>query len=137
MTSRAVRFGLVCLLSLAGCKRLATGAKEHFAKEYSCPEGRVEVIPRSDLKYSAYFPPRAAETPPDEVKRDPERLARWRADREGAHKAQMADLDGRLDMFQARGCDHEVFMGCAHASAGDGVDTSSVVCFIPPLGKKK
>ena len=127
----------ILLVGLLGCKRLSTGARESFAKEYSCPEDRVVVTERSSLRYSSFFEPFDPGTPPDEVARDPGRLAKWNADKRADHEETMSGIDGDLTVFQVTGCDHEVFMGCGHSSTEDGgLDSGSVSCFTPPLGRR-
>lgn len=136
----ALRIALLLgtLLALAGCKRLGTGARETFAREYSCPEARVAVTERSDLRYSAFLESPRPGTPAPEVAADPERLARWTSDRQEEHSALMRDLDTSLTVYRVTGCDHEVFMGCAHVEDSEGyMDLSRVNCFTPPLGKKR
>ncbi|MBM4369332.1 MAG: hypothetical protein FJ102_24175 [Deltaproteobacteria bacterium] len=93
------------LLALADCKRLGTGAREDFAREYSCPEARVAVTERSDLRYSAFSPPPSPGTPAPEVAADPERLAKWTSDQQEEHSALMRDLDRAVTMYQVTGCD--------------------------------
>ncbi|WP_437967985.1 hypothetical protein WMF04_01225 [Sorangium sp. So ce260] len=123
---------LSVMLSSAGCKRLKTGAREDFAERYSCPEGRVEVLERDDVKWSTVVlggGPR--EAPPAEVKDDPERLAKWNADRAEQDAETRKTLDD-LDVFQVRGCGHDELVACAHPSSGDGMATHEVVCFKAP-----
>ncbi|MGK3995561.1 hypothetical protein [Sorangium sp. So ce1024] len=124
------------ILSSAGCKRLKTGAREDFAKRHSCPEDRVEVIERDDVKWSTVvFGAGPQETPPDEVKSDPGRLAKWNADRAAKDAEMRATLDD-LDVFQVRGCGHDELVACAHPADGDGVATHRVVCFQGPQRAK-
>jgi hypothetical protein len=123
---------ILVMLSGAGCKRLKTGAGEDFAKRYSCPEDRVEVRERTDVKWSTVvLGGRAREAPPAEVKDDPERLAKWNADRADKDAETRKRLDD-LDVFQVSGCGHDELVACAHPADGDGVATDRVVCFQGP-----
>ncbi|MDC0684952.1 MULTISPECIES: hypothetical protein [Sorangium] len=123
---------VLVVLSSAGCKRLKTGAREDFAERYSCPEDRVEVRERDDVKWSTVVlgdAPR--EAPPAEVKNDPGRLAKWHADRAEQDAETRETLDD-LDVFQVRGCGHDELVACSHPADGDGVATDRVVCFQGP-----
>ncbi len=119
----------VLIFSTVGCKGLETGAKEHFGEKFSCPEDRVEVRARPDLKWSkVVFGDRPQEGPPDEVKKDPGRLAKWHED----HKDDNATLD-RLDVFEAKGCGHELIMACYHPGDSEGrMETNRVACTDAP-----
>jgi hypothetical protein len=137
---RLLALGLLLAAALppAGCKRLATGARETFARDYSCPEDRVEVIERSDIGYSSLFALPSAGKPAPEVAADPERLAKWRRDQEEEHATRARDFDRSMTVYQVTGCDHEVFMGCQHRTELDGAkDLSRVNCFTPEGGKKR
>lgn len=129
-------FTLTMMFGLGSCKPLATGAQEHFAKEFSCPLNRVEVTKRSDLRISNYFPKLPTGEPPSEVAADPERLAKWIVD-QASHS--LGAIDENMDVYRVVGCDHEVIMGCAHPQSHDGVgaDYSTATCITPPLGKLK
>ena len=118
-----------CLLAMAvgaaGCKSLKTGATEHFARDYSCPEDRVVAKERSDIAGSSLFagPPTGA--PPAEVKSDPGRLAKWQADRAKEQKT-MSDVYDSFTVFEVSGCDHEAFYACIHpAKVNGGADPVS------------
>ncbi|WP_437977625.1 hypothetical protein WMF11_12400 [Sorangium sp. So ce295] len=122
----------MAMLSSAGCKRLKTGAGEDFAKRYSCPEDRVEVRARTDVKWgTVVLGGRSPEAPPAEVKDDPGRLAKWNADRAEKDAETRKRLDD-LDVFQVIGCGHDELVACAHPADGDGVATDRVVCFQGP-----
>ena len=128
---------VVCLalslpLVLASCKGLDSGAREEFAKKYSCPESRVAVKAREDLKYGdLILGTSTTKTPPDEVKRDPERLAKWEADQRKENQESRENLN-RLSVYEVTGCDHRAFLGCAHPSTGDGVQLGEVNCWEIP-----
>ncbi|WP_437276519.1 hypothetical protein WME90_35475 [Sorangium sp. So ce375] len=120
------------VLSSTGCKRLKTGAREDFAERYSCPEERVEVRERTDVKWSTVvLGAGTQEAPPAEVKDDPARLAKWNADRTEKDAETRKSLDN-LDVFQVSGCGHDELVACAHPRDGEGVATDRVVCFQGP-----
>jgi len=131
---RAALLGLALVAVTGGCKRLKTGAQEHFAVTFSCPDDRVVVEGRDDLHYGDLVIARQqAEAPPTEVQRDPGRLARWTSDQREKRETTRRDLNSRLDMFEVRGCDHRALLGCAHPGTDDGnVDTGVVNCFEAP-----
>jgi hypothetical protein len=105
-------------LFLAGCQGLESGAKEQFGSKYSCPADRVTAKQRSDLRGSQVLGTRSTpRDPPDEVKRDPARLAKWNADRE-KERSSIESLYDSDDVFEVSGCDHTVFMGCHHPRQG-------------------
>lgn len=114
-----------------GCKPLKTGAKEQFAKEHSCPEERVEVRARTDLRWSVVVGvPGSESSPPAEVQKDPERLAKWRKDRAEEQRKTRARLDD-VDVFEARGCGHSQLLGCWHPGNEEGhMQTNEVSCQI-------
>ncbi|WP_148314293.1 hypothetical protein [Sorangium cellulosum] len=136
-----VRLSFLMLLAVVfsiGCKRLKTGAREEFGRKHSCPEDRITVRSRDDVKWGAIvLAKRPAEAPPDEVKNDPGRLAKWQKDRAEEDAATRESLD-ELDVFEVKGCGHEVFMACAHpgGGAGEGVATDEVVCWEQPTTKR-
>src|SRR5690349_10774430 len=102
MINGSLRVGLVLAagaLSLAGCKKLTTGAREEFAKKYSCPLDRVGVRLREDLRYGDLVVEEPDDPPPEEVKRDPARLAKFKADRARQLSAARASLND-LDVFE-------------------------------------
>jgi hypothetical protein len=121
---------LFALLATISCKRLATGAREEFAKKYSCPENRVAVTERSDLHYGDLVVQAQTEEPPEDVKKDPERLAKFKKDKADEKSELKNNLNSNLDMFAVKGCDHDVLMGCGHATDSDGSSQlNRVVCF--------
>ena len=123
----------VSLAILPGCKRLKTGAQEHFSTQYSCPAEGVTVQARDDLRYGDLLLARqASESPSAEVSADPERLAKWTQDQRDRQDELRHNLNG-LDMFEVRGCDHRVLFGCGHPGNGHGgPDTLSVNCWEIP-----
>lgn len=124
---------LVVVITSVGCKRLETGAREEFGKKYSCPEERVDVRARSDLHYGDLIQAGASKpSPPPEVVKDPERLAKWESDKR-AEDAALRERLNRHEVFEAKGCDHVAFLGCGHPEGEEGVVTSQVDCWeIPP-----
>lgn len=124
---------MALIVLVGGCKRLRTGAREEFGKIYSCPEERVEVRARDDLKYGdIILSGRATKTPPDEVRADPGRLAKWQSDRRAEDETLRDSLNER-DVFEVKGCDHVSFFGCYHPDAEHGVATDVATCLeIPP-----
>ena len=126
-TAFLMRAALMAPLAMAGCKSSETGARETFAREFSCPEDRVEVRARKDLSFGDFMPGKKQE-PPAEVKADPDRLAKWNADR----KKGRSGFDN-FDMVEAKGCGHEQIYGCKHPAADrGGIKTSEVACVKPP-----
>ena len=122
------RLSVIALLPLAlvACKKLKTGAAEKFAEDYTCPESRIEVTPRTDLSASqvlGWAKPKAEE-PPDEVKNDPERYALWKDEQAKKHAKDDAIYDG-YEVFEAKGCDHDVIYACCHAAQSTGGHSGS------------
>jgi hypothetical protein len=112
--------GLLLVLGLLtpACKALKTGAREEFAKKFSCPDDRVEVVERKDLlAYDVLYGDRdeLAKAPPEEVAADPERLAKWKADHQASDDTNRNFYNG-FTVFEVSGCDHEVLMACHHPS---------------------
>lgn len=135
MSPRAAVVAFVLMVAaLGGCKRLKTGAREEFSKQYACPLERVEVIARGDLRYGDLLPKAAEAEPPDEVKRDPGRLAKWKQDRADERKELRSTLDS-IDVFQARGCGHDTLYGCWHPGNSEGnAQADEVSCSEPRPG---
>jgi hypothetical protein len=122
-------FIALILLSLAACKSNKSGAREHFAKKFSCPEDRVTIVERSDMKWGSIILDGQQPEPPAEIKADPGRLAKWQKDKADEQKESRATLDA-LDVFEGNGCNHSALMGCGHASDSEGgCDPSHVVCW--------
>ncbi len=92
-----------------------------FGKKYSCPDDRVSVKERPDLDpVKTLAPDRdfSLGTPPDEVRADPGRYAKWKADRE-ADVASARQRYSQDRMFEVSGCGHTDLEGChAHKGAG-------------------
>ena len=117
-------------LSATACKQLTSGAREDFAARYSCPEDRVEVKARADLQPAqalgkANEPPA---TPPDEVKRDPGRYAKWQRDQADRREAKLATYSG-YEVIEASGCGHTDILVCHHPGGSKGGSrTAEVKC---------
>ena len=120
------------LVAGVGCKRLKTGAREEFGRKYTCPEERIEVRARDDVTYGdLVLRSQTRETPPDEVKNDPGRRAKWEHDQKKKRDDFKDSLDG-LDVFEVRGCGHTVLLGCGHPGDSEGVSLSEVSCSEAP-----
>ena len=120
------------LLSLAAtaCKQLTSGAREDFAARYSCPEDRVEVKERSDLQpvQALGKANEVPATPPDEVKRDPARYAKWQQDQADRRESKLARYIG-YEVIEVNGCGHTDILVCHHPSGSKGgTRTAEVVC---------
>ncbi len=108
----------ICAITVTGCKGVATGAKEHFSKDFSCPEDRVEVRERPDLHPSDGKTP---ETPSKEIAADPARLKMWQAAQDSAR----ASTDSNDTIIEARGCGHEKLQACHRHNK----DANYIMCF--------
>lgn len=121
--------GVLTALACFGCRRLLTGAREQFGTTYSCPEDRVAVKSRDDLKWGALvFGGRSKEEPPAEVANDPGRLAKWQSDQEEKSTKSQDSLNDKVDVYQVTGCGHDVLMGCWHSGGGRGGGSPRVSC---------
>jgi hypothetical protein len=110
-----------------------TRAREEFARAYSCPEDRVVIKPRPDVRWSTVlFPQLGKSAPPPEVAADPERLAKWKKDQSDAD-ARTAESFDSYDVFEGSGCDHDVLLGCKRPAKSNGVNR--ILCQIEPLPK--
>jgi hypothetical protein len=108
-----------CLL-VAGCQSHEGAAREEFARQYSCPADRVTVKRRADIRWSTVMWEDPSEEPPEEVAKDPERLAKWRADQKEMYAPLIASLD-EYEVFEADGCKHTMLVGCKRpAKSADG-----------------
>jgi hypothetical protein len=86
-------------------------AKKAFAQSFTCPDDRVELRQRSDIKGSMFN----THTPPsDEVKADPARYAIWQKQQDEADR--FADSGGNYGVFffDVRGCGHQVLYKCSN-----------------------
>jgi hypothetical protein len=121
---------LLLALTTTACKQLTSGAREDFAARYSCPEDRVEVKPRADLQPAQALGKmnEAPATPPDEVKRDPGRYAKWQQDQADRREAKLATYIG-YEVMEASGCGHTEILVCHHPGGSKGgTRTADVTC---------
>ena len=105
------------VLLLAGCKSKEQGAREHFSKDLTCPEDRVEVRERADVKASAWM---RVETPPADVAADPERLKMWQA-KQDERRSYEESSDA---IFEAKGCGAQKLYACHRHNK----DPSYIMC---------
>jgi hypothetical protein len=91
--------------------------RTNFSQAITCPEGRIEVSPRTDLAaeevpwaLGGSYPPSAAD-PPADVAADPERLRLWR-DRREASERDAREQRAKLRVYVASGCGTTVFYLC-------------------------
>lgn len=98
-------FTLLGAIAGSGCKKVTQGAKEHFAKDFTCPIDRVEVRPRKDLRPSDF---EKRPRPSKEIAADPERLALWQAEQ----KKSLEWMDNHDEIIEANGCGHEALYAC-------------------------
>ena len=102
-------FVLVVLLS-AGCQGRKGAARDEFVKEQSCPASSVIVTSRKgDPDAIAHFHTPSKQTPPEEVAKDPARLAQWNMDHDPTEEGRRAE---RMDIYEARGCGHVTLYEC-------------------------
>ena len=104
---------LIAAVCLVACRSDETIARDLFAARFTCPNERITVAPRKDLR--AVDLAIRPEDPPKDIAADPGRLALWQ--QEQARRA--ADYDGK-SVMQARGCDHEVFYICGQLRVSVG-----------------
>ncbi len=108
----------IAVVTIAGCRSKEQGAREHFSKDVTCPEDRVEVKARTDLHPSDWLEKR---TPPADIASDPGRLSMW--------QAQQADLRSRADtqddIFEASGCGTQKLYACHRHNK----DLNYIMCF--------
>ncbi len=113
--------GALLLLASTGCPSLKGAAKEDFSTEFTCPEDRVQVLERKDLRASEKLFGMAASEPPEEVRADPARLTLWR-EREADRVRQ---ANSNYTMFEANGCGHQAIYACARGVDTNGSDVAS------------
>jgi hypothetical protein len=93
---------------------LAKEIRQDFAKKFSCPEDRVEVKVRADIDPVKALAPNKEfpmGTPPDEVKADPGRYEKWKADRQQQLEIERYRYTQNT-MFEVTGCQHTQILGC-------------------------
>lgn len=100
------------VLSLAGCGRLAEGARQYFIAKYTCPAERVTLAKMRDVKATEIFAADwHANTPPDEVRNDPGRLAQWKAGEDERCKNWEWWINSSR-LFKLSGCGHSLILAC-------------------------
>ena len=129
------------LVLVAGCgKSLETGARESFAREYSCPEERVSVRARPDVEAAEILLRAAPQDPPAAVSEDPARLAKWEQDRADA-QAKQHDGFARFEVFEVSGCDTTQLVACHHPpmpnTRGKSKRLDEVVCLQSRSGDER
>lgn len=90
----------------SACKSKEEGAREAFAAKFTCPQSRIEVRPRPDVKRSTTLP---TSKPPAEVQADPDRLKMWQDKEDRARES----IDESCEMFEARGCAEQTLLCCS------------------------
>ena len=128
-------FGALLPASLSGCKRLSTGAREDFARRFSCPAERIDVKRRAELRAQDVVGvgQRPEVPPPNEVKKDPGRYAEWKKQEAIARQLQGAQY-ADYEVFEATGCGHTTVLACHHPRTPDqrGDYPTLVSCEAPP-----
>ncbi len=109
---------LVTTLVLSACKSKEQGARESFSKDFTCPEDRVEVRARPDVKRSDLD---KREEPPADIKADPGRLELWQSRKDEERKKS----DDGCEMFEARGCGKQTLLCCSRPAKRQ----DRVMCF--------
>jgi hypothetical protein len=120
---------------------LSDGIRKNFATKYSCPEARVVVKERSDLdpfKTLSQGEDFSLGNAPDEVRADPGRYAKWKADRE-QFVAREKQQYTQNTMFEVSGCNHTEILGChptRDAARPWILHTTIPECISPPAAHK-
>jgi hypothetical protein len=115
---------LICVLAIAGCKKLADGAREEFSQQYTCPPERVEVRAREELDiYDVEHRAQSTEQPPAEVAADPGRLAMWRKERTDRVEKERRYQKSYHHLFEVRGCAHATVYNCTRPGSGSSPGT--------------
>lgn len=109
----AVALPAASVLALIGCRTDETIAREMFGGRFSCPEDRITVTPRKDLR--AVDVAFRAKPAPSDVAADPARLALWNKDQE----REAADF-AKLTVVEVKGCEHDLLFACGnlHVTVG-------------------
>jgi hypothetical protein len=119
MHSAYIPVALLFTLAAFGCKgqaTQATHASEAFQTKYACPKDRVTIKERPDLDPAEVLALEKPKVPPDDVKGDAERLAKWNADQEKRMKEARA-MFSAYSLFEVSGCGHDAIFGCARDEA--------------------
>jgi hypothetical protein len=126
-------FVLVAVGCNSSSNGMATTAKEKFGKTYSCPLERVDVKERKDVDPAMLFNPPSKAGPPDEVKKDPARLAKWQADQKADWEKVASGYRRSYTVYEMNGCDHHLFFACTNADNAGQAGGTTVVCQERPL----
>ncbi len=113
--------GPLFVMWLIGHTTLKSGAKTFFASKFSCPEDRVVVTLRDDVRYGELVFARrvkTAEEPPAEVAADPGRMDKWNSDLSAARESTMREYEGHR-VFDLHGCNHAAAFACWHPVVED------------------
>ena len=86
------------LLALAACATTHGRAESYFSEKLSCPTSTIAI--------GSVVPPLPA-VPPDDVARDPARLAVWTSTRDHQRTRQ-----SRFDWYALTGCGHQMIVRC-------------------------
>lgn len=112
------------VLGGGACPSLERGAKEQFSTDLTCPEDRIEVRRRPELKPYDVAHPRPPE-PPADVRSDPGRLAMWQKNQEDTR-----DTQNRHKVLEARGCGQSRLYICdtyaTHSSTQSPIGCSEI-----------
>jgi hypothetical protein len=103
--------GALVLSGAAGCFSLGEQARKAFAEEFACPLARVTLAEQHGRPY-------VASPPPEEIVRDPDRLAVWRQ-----QVAQLSTTMADRTYYVTRGCGHEQTLYCRGLPTG--IETNS------------
>jgi hypothetical protein len=112
---------------------MSAGAKEDFAKKYSCPDDRVTTKIRTDIdprQALASASELKVATPPDEVKDDPGRLARWQADQDAERESRRRSYSSNT-MIEVTGCGHSQIVACRPHHQGSATYPDWADCRAP------
>ncbi len=113
----AALFALPWFIGTIGTKSLDKGAREEFSRIHLCPIDRVEVRRRADLTpWDLHVAKWGGSRPPDEVARDPERLALWKEQERARQERENEDAE----VFEVRGCGRQVLWSCDHPTVAGG-----------------
>jgi hypothetical protein len=102
------------LLMLTACMSVMDGSREEFSRQLTCPLERVEARARPELHVSDLREERS--TPPKDVAADPERMKMWQQKQDEDRKWR----DNRDEIFEVRGCGHQLLMACHRYNKGQG-----------------
>jgi hypothetical protein len=103
---------------------MAKGARDQFGEKFSCPSDRVEAKRRTDLEGASA----STAQPPDEVKNDPGRYEKWKADQE-KDQARRDRTASEHQKFEINGCGHTQLVDCRpHHGPNGAVYPNSADC---------